>query len=79
MKAVKRFANRHLHMTPEQVQIFTPTPSTYSSLMYYTGMNPFTMQPVFVEKDPVKKERQKRIVTEKQGVPKGENDKKRSP
>ena len=78
MKAVKRFAKRHLRMTPEQVQIFTPTPSTYSSLMYYTGMNPFTMQPVFSEKDPLKKERQKRIVTDKKGVPKSGIDGKRS-
>lgn len=68
MMSIRRFADRHLQMTPEQVQIFTPTPSTYSSLMYYTGVDPFTMEPVFVEKDPVKKERQKRIVTEKRGV-----------
>ncbi len=68
MKALKRFADKHLHMTPEQVQIFTPTPSTYSSLMYYTGINPFTMKPVSSEKDPVKKERQKRIVTDKKRV-----------
>ena len=34
------------------MQIFTPTPSTYSSLMYYTELDPFTRQPLFVEKDP---------------------------
>lgn len=65
MKSLKAFANSRLKMTPEQVQIFTPTPSTWSSLMYHTGMNPFTGQPIFVEKDPSKKERQKRIVTQK--------------
>jgi radical SAM superfamily enzyme YgiQ (UPF0313 family) len=47
------------------VQIFTPTPSTYSSLMYYTEMDPKTKQPIYVEKSPKKKERQKKIVTQK--------------
>jgi hypothetical protein len=35
--------------------------------MYYTGMDPFTRKPLFVEKDQVKKERQKNIVVEKRG------------
>ncbi len=65
MQRLKRFTGRALRMTPEQVQIFTPTPSTYSSLMYYTGLDPFTLEPVFVEKDPARKERQKRILLEK--------------
>jgi hypothetical protein len=30
--------------------------------MYYTGLDPFTRQPVFVEKDPARRERQKRIL-----------------
>jgi len=49
------------------VQIFTPTPSTYSSLMYYTELDPraATRRPVFVEKDPRRKEHQKDIVTRK--------------
>ena len=62
MQALKQFASRHLKIRPEQVQIFTPTPSTYSSLMYYTEMDPFTGAGLFVEKDPVKKERQKDIL-----------------
>jgi hypothetical protein len=33
--------------------------------MYYTEMDPFTMQPIFVEKDPRRKEQQKEIVTRK--------------
>ena len=37
MRELKRFVSRKLEINPEQVQIFTPTPSTYSSLMYYTG------------------------------------------
>lgn len=63
MKALKTFAHKKLKTRPEQVQIFTPSPSTYSTLMYYTGCDPFTLKPVFVEKDPKKKEQQKRIIT----------------
>ncbi len=65
MRRLRRFASRTLKVSPEQVQIFTPTPSTYSSLMYYTEMDPFTMERIFVEKDPVRKERQKDIVVKK--------------
>ncbi len=54
MRRLKAFASQELHISPEQVQIFTPSPSTYSSLMYYTGLDPFTLQPIFVEKDLVK-------------------------
>jgi radical SAM superfamily enzyme YgiQ (UPF0313 family) len=63
MRRLKIFASQKLKVTPEQVQIFTPTPSTYSSLMYYTEMDPFTRQPIFVEKDLGRKTRQKQIVT----------------
>ncbi len=35
----------------EQVQSFTPTPMTRSSVMYYTGLDPQTLKPVFVEKN----------------------------
>ncbi len=63
MKALQRFASSQLGLQPEQVQIFTPTPSTYSSLMYYTEMDPFTRQPIFVEKDMTRKGRQKALVT----------------
>jgi uncharacterized radical SAM protein YgiQ len=62
---LKRFASRNLRVVPEQVQIFTPTPSTYSSLMYYTEMDPFTLEELFVEKDTAGKERQKNIVVDK--------------
>lgn len=65
MQHLKQFASQELHISPEQVQIFTPTPSTYSSLMYYTGLDPFSRQPLFVEKDPNRRERQKQIVVEK--------------
>jgi hypothetical protein len=47
------------------VQIFTPTPSTYSTLMYWTGIDPFSGKEIFVEKDIKKKEKQKRILKQK--------------
>jgi radical SAM superfamily enzyme YgiQ (UPF0313 family) len=65
MLRLKRFASQKLQVNPEQVQIFTPTPSTYASLMYWTEIDPFTGKPIFVEKDPRLKERQKDIVTQK--------------
>ena len=43
----------------EQVQDFTPTPMTVSSVMYYTGLDPKTLKPVFVERDIDKKRKQK--------------------
>lgn len=63
MKRLKSFVNKNLKLGPEQVQIFTPTPSTYSTLMYYTGLDPFTGEKIFVEKDPVCKKKQKDILT----------------
>jgi uncharacterized radical SAM protein YgiQ len=65
MDALKAYTRTHLKLTPEQVQIFTPTPSTFSTLMYCTGLDPFTRKRIFVEKDLKKKERQKCILTEK--------------
>ncbi len=65
MKRLRKFATAKLRLIPEQVQIFTPLPSTWSSVMYYTGINPFTGEIIFVEKDNRKKERQKNIVTGK--------------
>ncbi|MBI4732708.1 MAG: YgiQ family radical SAM protein [Chloroflexi bacterium] len=65
MMKLKKFTSEKLHINPEQVQIFTPTPSTYDSLMYHTEPDPFTLHPIFVEKDPKRKEHQKDIVTRK--------------
>jgi len=59
MKEISNQVNKKLKIKPEQVQIFTPTPSTWSSVMYYTEMNPFTDENLFVEKDQRKKEKQK--------------------
>lgn len=63
MRELKSFASRELKTHPEQVQIYTPLPSTWSALMYWTGMDPATGKKIFVEKDPAKKQRQKDIVT----------------
>lgn len=59
MQKLRKFAVETLHVNPEQVQIFTPTPSTYSTLMYWTERNPFTGEPCFVEKSVKGRERQK--------------------
>jgi uncharacterized radical SAM protein YgiQ len=63
MKKLKKFANKEFKVTPEQVQIFTPLPSTYSALMYYTEKNPWTNEKIFVEKDKIRKIKQKEIIT----------------
>jgi len=65
MQNLSSFASEELKLLPEQIQIFTPTPSTYSTLMYYTEKNPFTGEDIFVEKEMGKKERQKRIMKER--------------
>ena len=62
MHALKSFVSRHLHLIPEQIQIFTPTPSTYATLMYYTGEHPDTGQAVCCEKNPRQKEIQKQLL-----------------
>ncbi len=38
------------HIKPEQVQDFYPTPGTISTCMFYTGLDPYTMEPVYVAK-----------------------------
>jgi uncharacterized radical SAM protein YgiQ len=63
MQELKKFARRELKLLPRQVQIFTPTPSTWSTLMYWTGQNPFTGKPCFVEKDGRAREKQKQVLT----------------
>jgi uncharacterized radical SAM protein YgiQ len=65
MKELKRFTSNELKMNPEQAQIFTPTPGTYSSVMYYTELDPKSRKNIFVEKDMGKKEKQKNIVIKK--------------
>ena len=47
---------------PEQVQDFYPTPSTKSTCMYYTGLDPDTMQPVYVARSPREKQMQRALM-----------------
>ena len=47
---------------PEQVQDFYPTPSTLSTVMYYTGLDPRTMEPVYVPKNPHEKAMQRALM-----------------
>lgn len=49
---------KRLHYRPEQVQDFTPTPMTLATTMFYTGINPYTMQPVFVARTKEEKQKQ---------------------
>ncbi len=60
---LQNFAAAELGILPEQVQIFTPTPSTYSSLMYFTETDPFTGEKIFVEKSETGKMQQKALIT----------------
>ncbi len=53
---------RDLHYTPRQVQDFYPTPSTLSTCMYYTGLDPRTMEPVYVERNPHRKKLQRALI-----------------
>ena len=53
---------RDHHLSPEQVQDFYPTPSTISTCMYYTGVDPRTMEPVFVEHNPHAKAMQRALI-----------------
>lgn len=65
MHELKNFTTNELKMNPEQAQVFTPTPSTYSAVMYYTELDPVTRKKIFVEKDTKRKEKQKEIVIKK--------------
>ncbi|MBQ3932157.1 MAG: YgiQ family radical SAM protein [Lachnospiraceae bacterium] len=47
---------------PEQVQDFYPTPGTVSTCMYYTGIDPLTMNKVYVAKDPHEKAMQRALI-----------------
>lgn len=53
---------RDLGYMPEQVQDFYPTPSTISTCMYYTGLDPRTMEPVYVPKNPHEKAMQRALI-----------------
>ena len=54
---IKRSGHR-----PEQVQDFYPTPGTLSTAMFYTGLDPRDMSPVYVPKDPTEKAMQRALM-----------------
>lgn len=53
---------KSLRMRPEQVQDFYPTPGTISTAMFYTELDPYTMQPVYVPKTPEEKAMQRALL-----------------
>ena len=53
---------RDIGYMPEQVQDFYPTPSTISTCMYYTGVDPRTMKPVYVPHNPHEKAMEKALM-----------------
>lgn len=53
---------RDMKYVPQQVQDFYPTPSTISTCMYYTGLDPRTMKPVYVADDPHEKAMQRALI-----------------
>jgi uncharacterized radical SAM protein YgiQ len=62
MEELRRFVTFELRTNPEQVQIFTPTPSTYSTMMYHTRRDIENKNNLKVEKSMQMKQRQKDIV-----------------
>jgi radical SAM superfamily enzyme YgiQ (UPF0313 family) len=64
MKHLKTFIQKELNFTPEQVQIFTPTPSTIATMMYYSEKD-LNGSDLFVEKKSREKEKQKWAVIRK--------------
>lgn len=53
---------RDIHHQPEQVQDFYPTPGTLSTAMYYTGLDPRDMKPVYVARSPKEKAMQRALM-----------------
>jgi len=53
---------RDEHLSPQQVQDFYPTPSTISTCMYYTGLDPRTLKPVYVANNPHEKAMQRALI-----------------
>jgi radical SAM superfamily enzyme YgiQ (UPF0313 family) len=62
MRELKRFALSRLNLRPEQVQIFTPTPLTAATAMYYTGLDPATGRPIFCARSFRDRQRQKDVL-----------------
>ena len=55
------YLHRH-RLSPEQVQDFYPTPGTPATCMFYTGLDPFTLKPVYIARDPHEKAMQRALL-----------------
>jgi len=55
------FLKKH-NIRPEQVQDFYPTPGTISTAMFYTGLDPYTLEPVYVPRKPEEKKLQRALL-----------------
>lgn len=53
---------RDMHMQPEQVQDFIPTPGSLSTAMYYTGINPLTGKTIYVARQQQEKQMQRALM-----------------
>lgn len=53
---------KSINHIPQQVQDFYPTPATISTTMYWTGLDPMTMKPVYVARDPHEKQLQRALM-----------------
>ncbi|WP_026525805.1 YgiQ family radical SAM protein [Butyrivibrio sp. MB2005] len=59
--ALAEYLCKH-RLNPDQVQDFYPTPGTVSTCMYYTGIDPLTMEKVYVARDPHEKAMQRALI-----------------
>jgi radical SAM superfamily enzyme YgiQ (UPF0313 family) len=71
MASLNRTIDRQFRCRPEQVQVFTPSPGLPATVTYHTGIDPLLECPLFVEKDPRRRERQKAVLfqAEAEGSP----------
>ena len=76
MEELRNFCRKELHLIPRQVQLFTPTPCTWSTLMYWTETDPFGKKPCFVEKSEAGRERQKAALVGETPRPRKESTEK---
>ena len=63
MRRLIRTMHENRILPPEQVQDFTPTPMTLSSVMYYCGFNPYTGKKMYVARQKEEKMKQKELLT----------------
>lgn len=69
MKALSEKVLGKLHFNLEQVQDLTPTPMTLSSVMFYTGENPYTHEKVYVARSQEEKRRPEILFLRRKGTP----------